>query len=140
MERWVVYAIISMIFAGVTSVIAKQGLVNITGELGLFVRTCFVFVFVIMFAVVAVPRAQFNTLSTKNFTWLGLSGITTAVSWYYYYKALEIGKVSTIAIIDKASFVIAVILAWVFLGEEVSARVVFGCGLILSGLLVVSQK
>jgi transporter family protein len=80
MERWVVYAIISMIFAGFTSVIAKQGLVNITGELGLVVRTCFVFLFVIAFAVLAVPRAQFSTLSTKNLTWLGLSGITTAVS------------------------------------------------------------
>lgn len=140
MERWVVYAIISMIFAGVTSVIAKQGLANITGELGLVVRTCFVFAFVLVFALIAVPREQLNTLSSKNLTWLGLSGLTTAVSWYFYYKALQIGEVSTIAIIDKASFVIAVILAWIFLGEEVTARVVLGCGLILSGLLVVSHK
>jgi transporter family protein len=140
MERWVIYAIISMIFAGFTSVIAKQGLANITGELGLFIRTCFVFLFVIVFALIAVPRSQFGTLTSKNITWLGLSGITTAVSWIYYYKALEIGKVSTIAIIDKASFVIAVVLAWAFLGEQITPRVALGCGLILSGLLVVSQK
>jgi transporter family protein len=140
MERWVVYAIISMIFAGVTSVIAKQGLANITGELGLVVRTCFVFAFVLVFALIAVPRTQLNSLSSKNFMWLGLSGLTTAVSWYYYYKALEMGKVSTITIIDKASFVIAVILAWTFLGEQITPRIALGCGLIVAGLLVVSQK
>lgn len=140
MERWVIYAIISMIFAGFTSVIAKQGLANITGELGLVIRTCFVFVFVLLFALIAVPRTQLNSLSSKNFIWLGLSGVTTSVSWIFYYKALEIGKVSTISIIDKASFVIAVILAWTFLGEQITPRVALGCGLILSGLLIVSQK
>jgi bacterial/archaeal transporter family protein len=140
MERWILFAIISMLFAGFTSVIAKQGLTGISSELGLAVRTCFVFVFVLAFAFFAVPRAQFSTLTSKNFIWLGLSGVTTAVSWIFYYKALKLGEVSTVALIDKASFVVAVLLAWMFLGEQITSRIAIGSVLILSGLIIVSSK
>ena len=140
MERWILFAIISMLFAGFTSVIAKQGLSGISSELGLAVRTCFVFVFVLTFAFFAVPRTQFNTLAAKNYLWLGLSGVTTAVSWIFYYKALKLGEVSTIALIDKGSFVVAVLLAWMFLGEQITSRIAIGSMLILSGLVIVSSK
>lgn len=140
MERWIAYAIISMIFAGFTSVIAKHGLEGISSELGLSIRTCFVFAFVLIFAAVTVPLTQLSNLSTKNYFWLGLSGITTTASWAFYYKALKIGEVSTIALIDKGSFIIAVLLAWMFLGERITPRVAFGSALILAGLLVVSRK
>ena len=140
MERWILFAIISMLFAGFTSVIAKQGLTDISSELGLTVRTCFVFVFVLAFAFFAVPLAQFSTLTTKNYVWLGLSGVTTAVSWIFYYKALKLGEVSTIALIDKGSFVVAVLLAWMFLGEQITSRIAIGSLLILSGLVIVSGK
>ena len=140
MERWILFAIISMLFAGFTSVIAKQGLSGISSELGLAVRTCFVFVFVLAFAFFAVPRTQFNTLEAKNYLWLGLSGVTTAVSWIFYYKALKLGEVSTVALIDKGSFVVAVLLAWMFLGEQITSRIAIGSMLILSGLVIVSSK
>ena len=140
MERWIVFAIISMLFAGFTSVIAKQGLDGITGELGLSIRTCFVFVFVLLFAAFAVPRTQLASLTSRNYFWLGLSGVTTAVSWVFYYKALKLGQVSTVALIDKGSFVVAVGLAWLFLGEAFTPRIALGCVLILSGLVVVSSK
>lgn len=140
MERWILFAIISMLFAGFTSVIAKQGLTGISSELGLAVRTCFVFVLVLAFAFFAVPRAQLSTLTAKNYVWLGLSGVTTAVSWIFYYKALKLGEVSTIALIDKASFVVAVLLAWMFLGEQITSRIAIGSALILTGLVVVSSK
>jgi transporter family protein len=140
MERWVLYALISMAFAGFTSVIAKQGLDGISGELGLAVRTVFVAVFVLGFAAAVVPREQLGSLAGHNFLWLGLSGVTTAVSWVFYYKALKNGEVSTVALIDKGSFVVAVVLAWLVLGERITLRVGLGMGLILAGLVVVSRR
>jgi bacterial/archaeal transporter family protein len=139
-ERWVQYAILSMLFAGFTSVIAKQGLAGISGELGLTVRTVFVAVFVLGFAALAVPWADWGTLTRTNYVWLGLSGVTTAVSWVFYYKALKLGEVSTVALIDKGSFVVAVVLAWLVLGERITGRVAVGCGFILAGLLIVSRR
>ncbi len=140
MERWLVFALISMLFAGCTSVIAKQGLSGISGELGLAVRTVFVFGYVLLFAAVAIRRNEWSALGRHHFFWLGLSGLTTAVSWIFYYKALKEGSVSTVALIDKGSFVVAVILAWLLLGERITPRICLGCLLILSGLLVVSRR
>ncbi|MFO0802407.1 MAG: EamA family transporter [Gemmataceae bacterium] len=140
MERWVLFAIVSMVFAGFTSVIAKHGLAGISGELGLAVRTVFVAMFVFGFAAFAVPREQLASLTRHNFAWLGLSGVTTAVSWVFYYKAIKDGEVSTVALIDKGSFVIAVILAWLLLGERITWRVATGGAMILAGLLVVSRR
>lgn len=140
MERWVWFAIASMAFAGFTSVIAKLGLQGISGELGLTVRTIFVGLFVFVFAAVAVRREEFQNLTWANFGWLALSGLTTAGSWIFYYKALSEGDVSTIALIDKGSFVVAVFLAWLILGEAISWRVLLGGGLIVAGLFVVAKR
>jgi bacterial/archaeal transporter family protein len=139
-ERWITFALISMAFAGFTSVIAKQGLSGISGELGLAVRTCFVAVFVLGFAVVVVARDEVSAVGRHNIVWLGLSGVTTAVSWVFYYKALKLGEVSTIALIDKGSVVVAVALAWLVLGERITPRIILGSLLILGGLVVVSRK
>jgi len=140
MERWVLFAAISMLFAGLTSVIAKHGLDGISGELGLTVRTGFVAVFVLAFACLAVPREQFSELTRHNLVWLGLSGATTAMSWVFYYKALKLGEVSTVALIDKGSFIVAVLLAWLVLGEKITLRVAAGCAVIAVGLLIVSRR
>ena len=140
MEKWVIYAFVSMIFAGLTSVIAKQGLTGISGELGLAVRTCFVFAFVGVFAAFAISRSELTTLTRNNYFWLGLSGVTTAVSWVFYYKALKLGEVSTVALIDKGSFVVAVLLAWFVLGEKATVRTVLASVLVLAGLIIASRK
>lgn len=140
MEKWVIYAIISMAFAGFTSVIAKFGLDGISSELGLAVRTCFVFLFVLAFAVLVIPKTELGTLTQRNMIWLALSAVTTAISWVFYYKAIKLGEVSTVALIDKGSFVVAVLLAWFLLKEQITLRVVAGMILILSGLVVVARK
>lgn len=140
MERWVWFALISMLFAGFTSVIAKQGLNGITGELGLVVRTAFVAIVVFGFAILTVPRAEIGTIAPANLLWLGLSGVTTTLSWIFYYQALKMGEVSTIALIDKGSFVVAVVLAWLMLGERITLRVAVGSLLILAGLVIVARK
>lgn len=140
MDRWVVYAFVSMLFAGFTSVIAKMGLNGISGELGLAVRTVYVAVFVLIFALLFVKVSEVRQLGMDNYAWLGLSGVTTALSWIFYYKALKEGDVSTVALIDKGSFIVAVLLAWFILKEQITARVVVGCMLIGAGLLVVSYR
>lgn len=139
MERWILYAFLSMFFAGFTSVIAKMGLSGISADLGLAVRTCFVFVFVLVFAAVVVPMDQVKTLTRGNLLWLGLSGVTTAFSWVFYYKAIKMGEVSTVALIDKGSVVVAMILAAVILHEVLTPAKLVGCGLIVAGLLVIAR-
>jgi transporter family protein len=129
MERWVIYAIISMFFAGFTSVVAKQGLVGISAELGLTVRTIFVCIFVLVFAVLAVNPAEIK-----------FSAVTTAGSWIFYYKALKVGDVATVALIDKGSVVIAILLAWWLLKEAITLRLILGALLIVAGLFVIAKK
>ncbi len=140
MDRWVAFAFLSMAFAGFTAVVAKLGLVGISAELGLAVRTCFVFAFVLLFAAFFVPVADIGTLTWKNFLGLGLSGVTTAASWVFYYKAIHEGEVGTVAIIDKGSFLIALVLAWLLLDERITLRVALGSALVLAGLIVVAWK
>ena len=140
MERWVLFALLSMVFAGFTAVIAKHGLTGISGDLGLAVRTCFVFVLVLCFAAAVVPRAEVKLLTWRNLGWLGLSGVTTAASWVFYYKALKDGEVSTVALIDKGSVIVAVVGAWLLLGEKITPRVVCGGLLIVAGVLVVARR
>ena len=134
------YAFRSMFFAGFTSVIAKRGLAGISGELGLAVRTLCVAFLVLCFAVATVQPEQLGQLRRPNLLWLGLSGVTTALSWIYYYKALKDGEVSTIALIDKGSVVVSIFLAWILLREAITARMVTGSGFIVLGLLVIAKK
>lgn len=140
MERWVGYALLSMAFAGVTSVIAKHGLNGISGELGIVIRTLYVTFFIGCFALFAVAPTEWKTLERSNLLWLGLSSATTAISWVYYYKALKLGDVATVALIDKGSTVVAIFLAWLFLKEVITLRIVFGAALIIIGVLVISKK
>jgi transporter family protein len=140
MDKWITHAFISMFFAGFTSVIAKMGLAGISGELGLTIRTLFVSGFVLAFAAWAVPLKELATLETRNLLWLGLSGVTTALSWIFYYKALKAGDVATVALIDKGSVVVAMLLAAVVLREVIALRMVMGAVLIVAGLLVIARK
>lgn len=140
MERWVLYAFISMLFAGMTSVVAKQGLTGISAELGLTVRTIFVFLFIFVFAAIAVAPSEVRNLQKTNYLWLGISSATTALSWIFYYKALKMGNVATVALIDKGSVIVAIILAWLLLKETISLRQVLGAALIFVGIVVISKK
>ncbi len=140
MERWVLYAIVSMCFAGFTSVVAKQGLAGISAELGLTVRTIFVCLFVLIFAALSVAPAEIKSLQKINYIWLAVSALTTAGSWIFYYKALKVGDVATVALIDKGSVVIAILLAWWLLKEAITLRILLGAVLIIAGLFVIAKK
>ena len=140
MENWVLWAILSMIFAGFTSVIAKLGLVGISGDLGLAIRTVFVFVFVLIFAAAVVPRGELAALTPRNYLFLGLSGVTTSLSWIFYYRAIKAGNVATVALIDKGSVVVAMVLAWLILREQISPKMIGGASLIVAGIFVIARR
>lgn len=139
MDKWVVHAFLSMLFAGFTAVIAKLGLTGISSDLGLAIRTSFVFVFVLMFAAAVVPATELAQVGRGHLLWLGLSGVTTALSWVFYYKAIQAGDVSTVALIDKGSVVVAVLLAWLVLGEALTAAKLVGAALVVAGLVVIAR-
>lgn len=140
MERWIIYAFISMCFAGATAVVAKQGLVGISAELGLAVRTFFVCIFVLIFALIAVNPAEIKSLQKTHYLWLAISAMTTAGSWVFYYKALKLGDVATVTLIDKGSVVIAMLLAWWLLKEVITMRMLAGALLVMAGILVIAKK
>ena len=140
MKTWVVYAILSMVFAGFTSVVAKLGLTGISGDLGLTVRTIFVFVFVTAVSLMTVPGKEWSVLTRSNLWWLGLSAVTTSLSWLFYYRALKEGEVSTVALIDKGSILVAVVLAAILFREPITWNKLLGGCLILGGVAVIAKR
>ena len=139
MERWIWYAIISMLFAGATAVVAKLGLESISAELGLAVRTIILFAIVMLFAAVTVPRSELRSLTAVSVGWLALSGLLAAVSWIFYYKAIKVGEVATVALIDKGSVVVALVLAFLILEEPITTTKLAGGALMIVGLFVVAR-
>lgn len=140
MERWVAYAFISMLFAGFTAVIAKQGLAGISAELGLTLRTLFVCFFIIVFGLLTIVPTEVKSLQQTNFLWLALSAATTAGSWIFYYKALKMGDVATVALIDKGSVVVSVLLAWWLFKEVITLRMLIGAIFMVIGIIFISKK
>ncbi len=139
MNNWITLAFISMFFGGFTSVIAKKGLENISGDLGLTIRTCFVFIFVIIFGAIVVPQRELALIKPVNIMWLAISAAATAISWIFYYQAIKLGDVSTVALIDKGSVLVAVALAVWLLHEAITPAKLIGAALIIAGLIVIAR-
>ena len=140
MNNAVFLAVVSMIFAGVTSVIAKFGLKGISADLGIAVRTMVVFGVIMLNYMAFHSSKELQTLTKNNILFLAISGITTSISWIFYYKAIKIGDVSQVALIDKGSIIITLILSFTLLGEPISAKVLTGAGFILVGLIILMLK
>lgn len=140
MPTWIVYALASMFFAGLTSVIAKFGLKNVPSDLGLAIRTTMVFVLIWINAFALKHLQYMKDFTKKDIIFLCISGVTTSLSWIFYYRAIKIGDVSVVASIDKASLVITILLAFFFLKEPITPKVVLGAGLIICGTLVLVFK
>lgn len=129
-----------MLFAGLTAVIAKFGLKNVSGDTGLAVRTTVVFLLVWLNAISFKHIRDFNQLTAKDILFLAISGLTTTLSWIFYYRAVKMGNVSVVAVIDKASIVITLILSFWLLKEPFTWRIAVAALLIISGLLVLTLK
>jgi transporter family protein len=135
MNMWWIFAILSAVFAALTSILAKIGIEGVDSNLATAVRT--IVVVIMAWAMVFITNAQSGLLqiSRKSWIFLILSGIATGVSWLCYYKAIQLGDVSKVVPIDKLSVVITLILAFVFLHEEFTPKSVIGCILIGAGTL-----
>jgi transporter family protein len=140
MKQYHVFALIATFFAGLTSVVAKTGLKNVSGDTGLAVRTIFVFTFVWLNILAFNSLKDFSNLTKKDILFLGISGLTTSLSWIFYYKAIKIGSVSEVALIDKGSIFITLLLSFIFLNETFTWRILLGALLIIAGILVLTWK
>lgn len=140
MKQYQLFALISMLFAGLTSVVAKAGLKNVASDTALAVRTSFVF-FLIWLNIVLFNNAKdFANLTKKDIVLLGISGLTTTISWVFYYRAMKLGNVSEISLIDKGSIVITLALSFIFLNEQLTWKIAVGGLLIISGILILTLK
>ena len=133
---WFVFALLSAIFAALTSILAKVGIDGVNSNLATAIRT--VVVVVMAWGMVFLTNAQSGLIeiSRKSWVFLILSGLATGASWLFYYRALQIGEASKVVPIDKLSVVITLVLAFVFLHEEFTAKSLIGCILIGIGTLV----
>ena len=133
---WLLFAILSAVFAALTSILAKIGIEGVNSNLATAIRT--VVVVFLSWGMVFLTNTQggIAQISKKSWIFLILSGLATGASWLCYYRALQMGEASKVVPIDKLSVVITLLLAFIFLHEEFSARSLVGCVLIGAGPLV----
>ena len=133
---WLLFAILSSVFAALTSILAKVGIEGVNSNLATAIRTCVVVI--MSWGMVFLTNAQtgLGDISRRSWIFLVLSGLATGASWLCYYKALQIGEASKVVPIDKLSVVITMVLAALVLGEQFTAKSIAGCGLIAAGTLL----
>jgi transporter family protein len=134
---WWIYALMSAFFAGITAVLAKVGIQGVDSDLGTAVRTVVILVIAWGIVLVKNTNAGITTLTRNNIIFLTLSGIATGLSWIFYFRALQLGKVSAVAPLDKASVAIAIILSVIFLKETLTIKTVLGALLVIAGTIVI---
>ena len=140
MQPWIINALLAMLFAGLTSVLAKYGLKNVHPDFALGIRTTVIFALVLAVNVAGTRFKEWAALTTVQLWLLVASGVTTTCSWLFYYRAMKDGPVSYVAAIDKGSIVITLVLSFLLLREPVTAKVLAGAGLVLAGLVVLVWK
>ncbi|BEO95401.1 EamA family transporter [Fusobacterium nucleatum] len=133
---WVIFAILSAVFAALTSILAKIGIEGVNSNLATAVRTIVVVLMAWLMVFITGNQNGIMDISKKSWLFLILSGLATGASWLCYYKALQLGEASKVVPIDKLSIVITIILAFVFLGEQITLKSLIGCTLIVAGTFV----
>ncbi len=133
---WIIFAILSAVFAALTSILAKIGIENVNSNLATAIRTIVVVGMSWLMVFITHSQNGITAISKKSWLFLILSGLATGVSWLCYYKALQTGEASKVVPIDKLSVVITLILAFVFLHEQFTVKSVIGCILITAGTLL----
>ena len=133
---WMLFALLSAVFAALTSILAKIGIDGVNSNLATAIRT--VVVVVMSWGMVFLTNTQhgLGDISRKSWLFLILSGLATGASWLCYYRALQIGEASKVVPIDKLSVVISLVLAFLFLHEQFTAKSLIGCVLIGAGTLL----
>ncbi|GGG11232.1 EamA family transporter [Paenibacillus aceti] len=135
-RAWLIYALLSAIFAALTSILGKVGIQDIESNLGTAIRT--VVVLIIAWGIVFFQKKQalMKQIDRKSWLFIGLSGLATGLSWLCYYRALQEGKASLVVPIDKLSIVVTIIFSYIFLKERLSLRSFIGLLLVIGGTLL----
>ncbi len=133
---WFVFALLSAIFAALTSILGKIGIEGVNSNLGTAIRTAVALVMAWGMVFLTHAQSGLSQISRKSWIFLILSGLATGASWLCYYKALQLGPASKVVPIDKLSVVITLVMAFVFLHEQFTAKSFIGCVLIGLGTLI----
>ena len=133
---WFVFAILSAIFAALTSILAKIGIEGVNSNLATAVRTIVVVLMAWFMVFITGNQNGIVDINKKSWIFLILSGLATGASWLCYYKALQLGEASKVVPIDKLSIVITIVLAFIFLGEQITLKTLIGCCLIVIGTFI----
>ncbi len=133
---WWIYALLSAFFASLTAIFAKVGVTNVNSNLATAIRTIIILLVAWGIILVRGEAKGITTLSKQNLIFLVISGIATGLSWVFYFKALQLGKVSQVAPVDKLSVALTIILSVVFLQETITIKTAIGAALIIAGTLV----
>jgi bacterial/archaeal transporter family protein len=138
MQTWWIYALLSAVFASLTAVLAKIGIKGVDSDLATAIRTAVILVIAWGIVLGKGRLGQVTSLSRHSLLFIALSGVATGLSWLFYFRALQLGKITQVAPLDKASLALTLLLGVVFLGETLSFKTAMGAGLILAGTLVLS--
>lgn len=133
---WLVFALLSSVFAALTTILAKVGIQGVNSNLATAIRTMVVVAMAWVMVFVTNAQNGLAEISRKSWLFLILSGVATGASWLCYYRALQLGEASRVVPIDKLSVVLTLILAFVFLHEQLTVKAIIGCILIAAGTLV----
>ena len=133
---WWIYALLSALFASLTAIFAKIGIKNVNSDLATAIRT--VIIVIVAWGIVFAKGEEkgIPTLSKQNLLFLCISGVATGLSWIFYFKALQIGKVSQVAPVDKLSVALTILLSFVVLKEVITIKMAIGALLIIAGTMV----
>ncbi|AGI33721.1 TPA: EamA family transporter [Mannheimia haemolytica] len=137
---WLYWALASALFAALTAIFAKVGLQGVDSDFATFIRTVVIIIALIAFLTYSGKWQPLDSLSSKNWLFLILSGLATGLSWSAYFKALQMGNASQVAPIDKFSLVLVTLFAVIFLGERPSGQDWLGIGLVAGGVLLLAFK
>ena len=137
---WIVYALLSALFAALTAIFAKVGVKDVNSDLATAIRTSVILILTWGIVLFGQHVSEIRDVSKNTWLFLILSGVATGLSWLFYFKAIQLGDVSRVAPIDKLSVVITIILAFIFLHEQVNLRVIIGALLITAGSVLMLMK
>ena len=137
---WFVFALLSAVFAALTSILAKVGIEGVNSNLATAIRTMVVLAMAWGMVFVTNTQGGLTDISKKSWLFLILSGLATGASWLCYYRALQIGEASKVVPIDKLSVVITIFLSFLLLKEQISPKVILGAALITAGSIVMLIK
>lgn len=138
MNHWMTWALMAAFFAGLTAIFAKLGVENVNSNVATAIRTVIILILSLLIAIPALRENGLAGISRRTWLFLVLSGLATGLSWLCYFRALQMGPASQVAPLDKLSVVFVLLLAALFLGEPMNARLCIGAALMVGGAIVVA--